>query len=109
MDEVMKTRLLAARSQLVSHLHEGIMPFWTARGADPVYGGYLVCYDDQGNLMEDETDKHIVTQTRMIWGFSLFNMIDPENPQYREAARQGVDFFIDHFWDAKHEIGRAHV
>ena len=102
MDEAMKTRLLAARSQLVSHLREGIMPFWTARGVDPVYGGYLVCYDDQGNLIEDETDKHIVTQTRMIWGFSLFNMIDPENLQYGEAARQGVGFFINHFWDAEH-------
>ena len=95
-------RLTRARAQLVAHLHEGIIPFWSARGVDRECGGYLVCYDGQGALIRDQTDKHIVTQTRMIWGFSLFHSVDPDDPTHAEAARQGVDFFIDHFWDREH-------
>lgn len=75
------------------------MPFWTERGVDETYGGYLTCFDAAGELLEADTDKYIVTQTRMIWGFSIFHLIDPDEPRYHQAARQGVDFFIEHFWD----------
>lgn len=37
----------------------------------------------------------------MIWGFSTFYKLHPENKAYLNAAKQGVDFFINHFWDKK--------
>ena len=48
----------------------------------------------------------IVTQTRMIWGFSalLRNGLAKRygwEEKCKEAAKQGVDFFIDKFWDKK--------
>ncbi|MBN1248931.1 MAG: AGE family epimerase/isomerase [Anaerolineae bacterium] len=101
-DRHLAERLVEARLQLREHLVQGIIPFWAERGVDQAYGGYLTCFDADGKLIEGETDKHIVTQTRQIWGFSLFHMIDPANPVYLDAARQGVDFFIEHFWDGEH-------
>ncbi len=108
MDTLIEERLRTARAQLQEHLTQGIMPFWTLRGVDQDYGGYLTCFDANGELLEDDTapqtasDKHIVTQTRLIWGFSTFHMIDPDDDRYVPYARQGVDFFIDHFWDVDH-------
>ena len=94
--------LLKARSEIQKHFTEGLIPFWAKRGVDKEYGGYLTCYDADGNLIEEDTNKYIVTQTRMIWGYSLFHKLFPDNPQYLEDARQGVDFFIKHFWDPKY-------
>jgi mannobiose 2-epimerase len=100
MDASIEARLRQARAQLADHLRQGIMPFWIERGVDEAHGGYLTCFDAEGELIEADTDKYIVTQTRMIWGFSTFHLIDPNEPRYLAYARQGVDFFIDHFWDA---------
>ena len=97
-----QTRLRQTRDELARHLHEGIIPFWTERGVDTTYGGYLTCFDADGNLDVRDTDKYIVTQTRMIWGFSLFHTLNPDDARYLAYARHGVDFFIDHFWDEVH-------
>ena len=85
------------------------VPFWLQKGIDNKYGGYLVCFDEDGKPMENlavlsPDDKMIVTQTRMIWGFSSilrsgfaerYGMAEA----CMEAAKQGVDFLIDKFWD----------
>ncbi|MGC9347072.1 MAG: AGE family epimerase/isomerase [Anaerolineae bacterium] len=101
MNSSVESRLRLARAQLSEHLREGIMPFWTERGVDVEHGGYLTCFDAEGELIEEDTDKYIVTQTRVIWGFSTFHLIDPDEPRYLSYARQGVDFFIKYFWDAE--------
>jgi mannobiose 2-epimerase len=93
--------LAAARGQLADHLEKGIIPFWMSRGLDAEMGGYLTCFDASGRPTGD-TDKSIVTQTRMIWGLSAFHRRYPDHPDLRLAARQGVDFFLDHFWDRAH-------
>ena len=82
------------------HLEEGLIPFWARRGVDGQYGGYLTNYDRDGVLQSDRR-KAIVTQARMVWGFSVFHSAYPAYPGLLEAARQGVDFLIGHFWDAK--------
>lgn len=87
-----------ALAQIKAHLEIGIIPFWLANGIDRLHGGYLTCFDENGQPTGD-TDKMIVTQTRMIWGTSAFSRAYPERSGLAEAARQGVDFFIDHFWD----------
>jgi cellobiose epimerase len=88
-------------SEISTHLELGIVPFWLTNGIDNDYGGYLTCFDNNGKPGKD-TDKYIVTQTRMIWGMSAFYKIYPENKQLLEEAKQGVMFFIKHFWDQQH-------
>jgi mannobiose 2-epimerase len=87
------------RAQVRDHLYQGIMPFWANHGIDHEYGGYLTNLDDQGNLIQADTDKYIVTQTRMIWGMSVFSELLPNARQYLDFAKQGADFFIRNFWD----------
>ena len=96
-----KSRMEEALSELVAHFEKGIIPFWINHGCDRQHGGYLTCFDAAGQPGTD-TDKYIVTQTRMIWGLSAFHRLYPDWPGLGEAARQGVDFFIEHFWDRRH-------
>ena len=94
--------LLTIRAEVERNLTQGIIPFWTERGIDREFGGYLTCFDEHGQFEPADSDKYIVTQTRMIWGFSLFHSLFPNDPRYLEAARQGVDFFLRYFWDEQH-------
>ena len=66
--------LLSIKSEMENFMKQSV-PFWLQRGIDKEYGGYLVCFDEEGKPMENlavlsPDDKMIVTQTRMIWGFS---------------------------------------
>lgn len=88
-----------ALQEISQHLEEGLIPFWLKNGIDEKYGGYLTCFDEDGRLSEEDTNKYIVTQTRMIWGFSAFFQAYPENRELLRGAQQGVDFFINNFWD----------
>jgi len=96
-----KTNLQTYLNQVTDHLEKGVIPFWLTRGTDREYGGYLTCYDENGRPTDD-TDKYIVTQTRMIWGLSHFSKHYPDNKELLEAAKQGVEFFIKYFWDKVH-------
>lgn len=91
-------KIQKAHLEIKNHLEKGIITFWLNKSIDKEFGGYLTCFDSNGYLMED-TDKYIVTQTRMIWGTSAFSKLYPENKSLVDAARQGVDFFIKYFWD----------
>lgn len=93
-------RLQRALHEISVNLKEGILPFWLSHGIDSEFGGYLTCFDAEGNPSGD-TDKYIVTQTRMIWGLAALYEETPDE-RLREAARQGYDFFIRHFWDPTH-------
>ncbi|MTI79665.1 MAG: N-acylglucosamine 2-epimerase [Firmicutes bacterium] len=87
-----------ALHEISSHLENGIIPFWLQNGIDNKHGGYLTNFDEDGKPTGG-TDKYIVTQTRMIWGLSAFYRAYPENKVLMKDAKQGVDFFIRHFWD----------
>ena len=99
MDAERRNRLALVREKIFRHFSEGIVLFWAERGIDTEFGGYLTSYDAGGRWIAEDTDKYIVTQTRMIWGFSLFHQRFHDDRRYLEYATQGVDFFIDHFWD----------
>jgi mannobiose 2-epimerase len=94
--------LLDIGERIKQHLMKGIIPFWLERGIDREHGGYLTCYDADGKLEQSDTDKYIVTQTRMIWGMSVFSTLPSDAAACLQACRQGVDFFIDKFWDVQH-------
>lgn len=97
MKELVKESLAEVRK----NLEEGIIPFWLEKGIDKDYGGYLTCFDENGQPTGD-TDKYIVTQTRMIWGFSAMYE-EYKDERLKKAAETGYDFFIKYFWDKENE------
>lgn len=94
---------LKARNEMRAILSEKMIPFWLDRSVDDVYGGYLTSFDERG-VFDGDDRKYIVTQSRMLWGFSaLKDFARPEDRARMEtAARQGARFFIDRFWDKEH-------
>jgi mannose/cellobiose epimerase-like protein (N-acyl-D-glucosamine 2-epimerase family) len=95
--EGLRSNMEEALKQISANLENGIIPFWLNKGIDEKYGGYLTCFDSKG-IQTPDTDKYIVTQTRMIWGMSAFYGIYSDE-KLLQAAKQGVDFFIRYFWD----------
>ncbi len=98
MDREMKEALIKARDEIRCHFENELVPFWTTRAVDKEYGGFLCNFDSGGKLIENETKKGLIAQTRLIWGFSNFYRYT-KDPKHLEMAKQGVDFFIKHFWD----------
>ncbi len=96
----MMSRIKEVYDQINDHVRNELLPFWEKNGVDEVYGGYLTTFDENGTVKEDE-DKYIVTQTRMIWGYSAYAR-KLGKKEYLPKARQGVEFFIRHFWDQKY-------
>ena len=95
-------KLEKIREEMSKILCERIIPFWLNNGIDEEFGGYLTCFDEKGNFTGD-SDKYIVTQTRMIWGFSYLSRYCREEDKERlvRGAVQGFEFFIRCFWDDK--------
>lgn len=89
------------RREIESLLVSGIIPFWLKNGNDKEYGGYLTNFDADGKAGGD-TDKYIVTQTRMIWGLSALHQAYPQIAGLKESADQGMAFFLKYFWDGDH-------
>ena len=87
------------RQQLV----EKIMPYWYDTAVDKRYGGYLLA-DDTVRGIGQATEKQLVTQARMVWGFSHAHLkgLGDGKRDYLGAAKQGYQFLLDHFLDAEH-------
>ncbi len=81
-------------------LVEKIMPYWFDTGIDQKYGGYVLS-DDALKQAAAATEKQLVTQTRMIWGFSHAHLkhLEDGKRDYLKAAEQGYRFLLDHFLD----------
>ncbi len=81
-------------------LTDKVIPFWTERSHDKEYGGYFIAFDKDGEFYGD-SDKLIITQTRMLWGFSHLSRYVKEDLRVKmlELAKQGYEFFVDKFWD----------
>ncbi len=96
----MKQDLKKAKQEIEETLSRRIIPFWLAKSIDNQYGGYLTAFDENGNP-DSSDEKYIVTQSRMVWGFSyLRRFADPKDQSAVEAAaKQGFRFLIDAFWD----------
>ncbi|MDR1176409.1 MAG: AGE family epimerase/isomerase [Treponema sp.] len=94
--------LKSIRDEMEKALVEGIIPFWLKRSVDAQYGGFLTCFDEEGKSTGD-ANKYIVTQSRMLWGFSYLYpfCLREHKAAMEQAAKQGAQFIIDHFWDDK--------
>jgi len=101
----MATDLKIIAGEMRRILSAQMLPFWLERSIDETYGGYLTCIDENG-IVDAGTDKMIVTQTRILWGFSALRAFAANAgcaQKMEAAAHQGYDFLIQHFWD--HERG----
>ncbi|MDR2484691.1 MAG: AGE family epimerase/isomerase [Treponema sp.] len=94
--------LSTIRTEAGNILQNKIIPFWLEKSVDTQYGGYLTGFDAGGSPTED-TNKYIVTQARMVWGFSYLK--SRCRPEYRAkmetAAARGAVFLMDCFWDGE--------
>jgi mannobiose 2-epimerase len=78
------------------------MPSWHEKGLDRTHGGVLLA-DDPTRPDQRASEKQIVTQARMVWGFSHahLNNLGTTHRDYLEVARQGREFLRRHFYDEK--------
>ncbi|MHB8955043.1 MAG: AGE family epimerase/isomerase [Pirellulaceae bacterium] len=83
--------LAEAAQQFDLQLRAQVLPYWFDQGQDPQFGGYSL----------EAGSKQLVSQTRMIWGFSHAHRHGFSTAQrnYLQAARQGYEFLQRHFRD----------
>ena len=100
----MDTRISDVRREIHECLAEGIIPFWLNRAVDETYGGYLTNFDEQGQFTGDGV-KYLVTQSRMVWGFSNLREFarDQDRQAMQRAAAQGAAFLAERFWDPEYQ------
>lgn len=87
-------------AEIKNQLTAKIMPYWHDTAIDQKYGGYILS-DDAAGKAPPATEKQLVTQSRMIWGFSHAHLegLSDSRHDYLKAARQGYHFLLDHFTD----------
>lgn len=85
-----------------AQLADKIMPYWFDTAQDTNQGGYLLADDLKGRSVPKE--KQLVSQSRMVWGFSHAHLkgLSTAQRDYLQAAQQGYRFLLDHFLDPQH-------
>lgn len=74
------------------HLLNEVVPFWEVRTRDDECGGYLTCFDREGNMTDDT--KYIWFQGRQLFMFSaLYNQVEKRDG-WLDLARCGRDFIV---------------
>ncbi len=94
-----KERFTAWAQRMKSDLQTKVFPYWYDTALDRANGGYVLADSTLGR--GTATDKMLVTQARMVWGFSVAHIKGLSDPQrdYQAAARQGYEFIRNHFQD----------
>lgn len=89
--------------QVQETLQKQIIPFWLTRSVDSKFGGYITAFDVNGNDTGEDV-KYLVTQCRMLWGFSHLVKYAKEEDKagMEQAAKQGLRFILDRFWDKQY-------
>lgn len=77
-----------------------IMPYWYDTAIDWQRGGYVLS-DDAAKKSGPATEKQIVTQARMVWGFSHAHLkgFSDAKRNYLKAAEHGYRFLLEHMLD----------
>lgn len=86
-----------------TQLVQKILPYWYETTVDKQYGGYRLS-DDAQKPAAPATEKQLVTQARMVWGFSLAHRkgLSDGKCNYLQAAEQGYKFLLEHFLDTEY-------
>ncbi len=78
-------------------LLKDVVPFWTKHAVDREYGGFMMCLNRDGTLID--TDTGVWQQARAAWLFGeLYNNVEPRD-EWLELARSGVEFIDRHCID----------
>lgn len=95
----LQAELEARAHTLCTQLTQQALPYWHDT-VDLANGGYLLADDATGGT-GPATFKQLVSQARMVWGFSFVHRLGVRDPErdYLDAARQGYRFLIDHVHD----------
>ena len=85
----------------IRELKDNILSFWLPRCLDAEYGGFVNCFDNNGeNLVS--YDKYTWSQGRFVWLFSRLATTDApiftesERRNFLELAGNGADFLMKH-------------
>lgn len=83
-------------------LTEKVLPYWYDTTQDNQHGGYLLADDQKGR--RPATEKQLVSQARMVWGFAHAHRKGLSSPErdYLTAARKGYLFLLAYFRDSRH-------
>lgn len=76
------------------HICEDIMPFWDRRCLDQDCGGYLTCFDREGNLTDD--NKYVWFQGRQLYTYALLYSHIAPRQEWLDAAEHGFRFIRDY-------------
>ncbi len=95
--------LAAWAAEFRQELTTKFLPYWYDHCVDWERGGYLLSAD-AARPAPPATEKMLVTQARMIWGFAHAHRKGFRDPQrdYLRAARQGYVFLLERFRDPTH-------
>ena len=90
-----------SRKELVSVYRDGLLndviPFWTKNCIDRDHGGFMMCLDQNGKVID--TDKGVWQQGRFTWLLGeLYNNVE-ERDEWLELAKHGAQFMDDHCFD----------
>jgi cellobiose epimerase len=88
---------------LKAELATQVLPYWFDTAQDRERGGYLLA-DDAVAGRGQATEKQLVTQARMVWGFAHAHRkgYSTAERNYLAAAEQGHRFLRAHFRDPEH-------
>lgn len=87
-------------SEIKIGLSQRTLPYWHDTAIDRTNGGFVLSDNAQGTAGL-ATEKQLVTQSRLIWGFSHAHLkhLSDGKRDYLEDARQGCEFLRKRFLD----------
>lgn len=99
----MATDFSARARELEEELAAKVLPYWFDTAQDKEQGGYLLA-DDAVKGRGQAAEKQLVSQARMVWGFSHAHRkgFSTAERSYLQAAGQGYRFLREHFLDPLH-------
>ncbi len=89
------------KNDLIAVYRDGLLhdtlPFWINNGIDREHGGFLLCLDRDGTVID--TDKYVWIQARFTWLLAtMYNTVEPR-AEWLELAKHGIDFIRKHAFD----------
>ena len=88
-------------SDLEKSFRKDVADVWYPRVVDDKFGGFLTNFSNEWEQLENQ-NKLIITQTRHVWTLSKLHEFYPEEEQFKEMAKHGVDYLINEMWDHEH-------
>jgi mannobiose 2-epimerase len=84
------------------YLDNKLIPFWTERAVEPVYGGFQTNYDRQGKRT-DVKEKSLLAQCRCIFTISHAMRLGFDWPDGMQSVKQGINFLFKYYHDPDYD------